>query len=70
MKCKMQDNLEFLQWVKKFWDVNFAGDSYDAIARRGAGNEPNAAANRSTSTPVRRAMNNGGTFSNPQAFSI
>lgn len=62
MKCKMQDNLEFLQWLKKFWDRNFPGDVYDAVARRGAANEP-AAANRSTNTPVRRAMhNNGGTI--------
>ncbi|KAI1318640.1 hypothetical protein EDD11_006141 [Mortierella claussenii] len=56
MKCKMQDNLEFLQWIKKFWDRNFPGDTYDAVARRGAGNEP-AAANRSTSNPVRRTAN-------------
>ncbi|KAF9944848.1 hypothetical protein BGZ72_001910 [Mortierella alpina] len=60
MKCKMQDNLEFLQWLKKFWDRNFPGDHYDAVARRGASNEPMAAANRSTTAPVRRAMNNGG----------
>ncbi|KAF9907393.1 hypothetical protein EC991_010953 [Linnemannia zychae] len=60
MKCKMQDNLEFLQWIKKFWDRNFPGDHYDAVARRGASNEPLAAANRSTSSPARRAMNNNG----------
>ncbi|KAK3815912.1 MAG: EB1 domain-containing protein [Linnemannia elongata] len=60
MKCKMQDNLEFLQWIKKFWDRNFPGDHYDAAARRGAANEPLAAANRSTSSPARRAMNNNG----------
>ncbi|KAF9408965.1 hypothetical protein BGZ76_005770 [Entomortierella beljakovae] len=59
MKCKMQDNLEFLQWLKKFWNQNFPGDVYDAQARRGAGNEL-AAANRSSNTPVRRAVNNGG----------
>jgi RP/EB family microtubule-associated protein len=22
----MQDNLEFLQWMKKFWDANAPGD--------------------------------------------
>ncbi|KAK5095224.1 microtubule integrity protein mal3 [Lithohypha guttulata] len=37
-KCKMQDNLEFLQWTKRFWDANFPGHDYDAVARRkGAG---------------------------------
>lgn len=38
VKCKMQDNLEFLQWTKRFWDTNFPGGEYDAAARRkGAG---------------------------------
>ncbi|KAG0282896.1 hypothetical protein BGZ96_012728 [Linnemannia gamsii] len=60
MKCKMQDNLEFLQWIKKFWERNFPGDHYDAAARRGAANEPMAAANRSTSSPARRVRNNNG----------
>jgi microtubule-associated protein, RP/EB family len=34
MKCKFQDNLEFMQWVKRFWDANFPGGAYDALARR------------------------------------
>ncbi|KAK7740455.1 microtubule integrity protein mal3 [Cytospora paraplurivora] len=34
IKCKMQDNLEFLQWTKRFWDQYFPGDDYDALARR------------------------------------
>ncbi|KAI1088186.1 calponin homology domain-containing protein [Rostrohypoxylon terebratum] len=33
-KCKMQDNLEFLQWTKRFWDQYFPGGDYDAVARR------------------------------------
>ncbi|KAK9366643.1 calponin homology domain-containing protein [Lipomyces kononenkoae] len=33
-KCKFQDNLEFLQWVKKFWDQYYPGGDYDPIARR------------------------------------
>ncbi|KAG7113494.1 Microtubule integrity protein mal3 like [Verticillium longisporum] len=36
-KCKMQDNLEFLQWTKKFWDLNFPDHEYDAVARRKGG---------------------------------
>ncbi|KAF9281635.1 hypothetical protein BGZ68_006517 [Mortierella alpina] len=60
MKCKMQDNLEFLQWLKKFWDLNFPGVHYDAPARRAAGNEPLPAANRSTTASPRRPMNNNG----------
>ncbi|KAI0312250.1 calponin homology domain-containing protein [Amylostereum chailletii] len=34
VKCKMQDNLEFLQWIKRFWDQNYGGQAYDAAARR------------------------------------
>lgn len=34
IKCKMQDNLEFGQWIKKFWDANFPGTEYDAEGRR------------------------------------
>lgn len=29
-----RDNLEFLQWMKRFWDSNFGGQGYDAVARR------------------------------------
>ncbi|KAG2181943.1 hypothetical protein INT43_006868 [Umbelopsis isabellina] len=36
MKCRFQDNLEFMQWVKRFWDANFPGGAYDALARRKA----------------------------------
>jgi len=34
VKCKMQDNLEFLQWAKRYWDQNYPGGDYDALARR------------------------------------
>jgi RP/EB family microtubule-associated protein len=34
IKCKFQDNLEFLQWVKKYWDTYYPGGPYDALARR------------------------------------
>ncbi|KAI9439435.1 EB1 domain-containing protein [Russula earlei] len=34
VKCKMQDNLEFLQWMKRFWDTNYPGHQYDPVARR------------------------------------
>ncbi|CAD0050831.1 unnamed protein product [Aureobasidium pullulans] len=27
VKCKMQDNLEFLQWTKRFWDQHYPGSS-------------------------------------------
>eukprot|EP00033_Pygsuia_biforma_P001387 GCRY01001569.1.p1 GENE.GCRY01001569.1~~GCRY01001569.1.p1 ORF type:complete len:236 (+),score=27.98 GCRY01001569.1:167-874(+) len=36
VKGKYQDNLEFLQWMKRFHDINFGGDNedYDAASRR------------------------------------
>ena len=34
VKCKMQDNLDFLQWTKKFWDQYYPGGDYDAVGRR------------------------------------
>lgn len=36
----MQDNLEFLQWAKKFWDQHYPGGDYDAVARRKASGGP------------------------------
>ena len=33
----MQDNLEFLQWAKRYWDQHFPGGDYDALARRKGG---------------------------------
>ena len=35
-----RDNLEFLQWIKRFWDSNFGGDGYDAVIDRGEANSP------------------------------
>lgn len=57
MKCKMQDNLEFLQWLKKFWDANWDGTEYDAAGRAGGQivNQPPARA------PVRVAPGRGNT---------
>ncbi len=34
VKCRFQDNLEFMQWVKKYWDTFYPGGNYDAIGRR------------------------------------
>lgn len=34
MKGKFQDNFEFLQWFKKFFDANYDGHAYDPLAAR------------------------------------
>lgn len=36
----MQDNLEFLQWSKRYWDQYFPGGDYDAVARRRGSGAP------------------------------
>lgn len=35
IKAKFQDNFEFCQWFKKFFDANYGGHEYDAVAARG-----------------------------------
>eukprot|EP00274_Cyanoptyche_gloeocystis_P002484 CAMPEP_0196653450 /NCGR_PEP_ID=MMETSP1086-20130531/3074_1 /TAXON_ID=77921 /ORGANISM="Cyanoptyche gloeocystis , Strain SAG4.97" /LENGTH=361 /DNA_ID=CAMNT_0041984651 /DNA_START=54 /DNA_END=1139 /DNA_ORIENTATION=- len=46
IKAKYQDNLEFLQWMKRYFDLHHnAGVPYDAVERRsGALKKPSAAA--------------------------
>lgn len=35
IKGRFQDNFEFCQWFKKFFDANYAGNEYDALGMRG-----------------------------------
>ena len=37
--CRYQDNLEFCQWMKAYHGNKWSGEPYDAVAKRGAGNE-------------------------------
>lgn len=66
VKCKMQDNLEFLQWSKRFWDQYYPGGDYDAVARRkgaamtGAPGGGGAAAARAAGTGSAAARRVGG----------
>ena len=53
VRCKMQDNLEFLQWLKKWWDMNFPGGEYDAASRRkGLGGERTSLLSSPPSSPA------------------
>ncbi|KAI8420016.1 hypothetical protein MSG28_008612 [Choristoneura fumiferana] len=38
VKGRFQDNFEFLQWFKKFFDANYGGTEYDALAQLGKAN--------------------------------
>eukprot|EP00111_Clytia_hemisphaerica_P023667 TCONS_00069759-protein len=57
IKARFQDNFEFCQWFKKFFDANYAGQEYDALAIRGGlqpiadGKKPAAAGSRSMAAP-------------------
>jgi len=42
IKGLYQDNLEMLQWVKKFFDVNYKGEPYNAIEKRRTAQAPYA----------------------------
>lgn len=59
MKGRFQDNFEFLQWFKKFFDANYGGAAYDAVAQReglpmghGGSAAPRAAAAKKPVAPV------------------
>ncbi len=34
VKGRFQDNFEFIQWFKKFFDANYDGGEYDALTSR------------------------------------
>jgi len=34
VKGKYQDNLEFFQWIKRYFDLNYSGGEYNAVERR------------------------------------
>ncbi|KAG7826818.1 hypothetical protein KL942_005105 [Ogataea angusta] len=54
MKCRLQDNLEFLQWMSRLWSENKL-DDYDPTARRKAPLPPSTAG---TSSGSRRVFSN------------
>ncbi|KAF2834500.1 hypothetical protein M501DRAFT_589840 [Patellaria atrata CBS 101060] len=55
VKCKMQDNLEFLQFSKRYWDQYYPGGDYDAISRRKGSGAPPASAPRTSSGAASKA---------------
>ncbi|KAJ3190699.1 hypothetical protein HK101_008459 [Irineochytrium annulatum] len=60
-KCKMQDNLEFLQWTKKYWDQYYPGGVYDAVSRRkgeGVAAVPSRMPAKASAGAVKKASSN------------
>lgn len=61
MKGKFQDNFEFVQWFKKFFDANYDGKEYDPVeARQGqdAMPTPNSAMS-ALNKPPKKAFSQG-----------
>ena len=52
VKGRFQDNFEFVQWFKKFFDANYDGAEYDAVAARGG--EPLGGASGGLKKPMSR----------------
>jgi RP/EB family microtubule-associated protein len=61
LKCRMQDNLEFLQWAKRFWDQHYPGGEYDALGRRKGSGAPPAAQPRAGAASAGSARRSGST---------
>jgi len=54
IKGRFQDNFEFLQWFKKFFDANYQGGDYDPMAARGGLDVGPPAANASPANGASR----------------
>lgn len=58
MKGRFQDNFEFLQWFKKFFDANYDGREYNALEARGGAGLGAGAATSSGSLGSGNAISN------------
>ncbi|CEP10606.1 hypothetical protein [Parasitella parasitica] len=59
MKCKFQDNLEFVQWIKRYWEQNYQGGEYSAAQRRKGGGRSTAGAGAAAvGSTARKAISN------------
>lgn len=54
IKGKYQDNLEFTQWMKRYFDIHYNGQEYDAVARR-KGVAPKSTGSSNTTTTATTA---------------
>ena len=52
VKGRFQDNFEFVQWFKKFFDANYSGEEYDAVAARGGSTVVTGSKTAKTKKPV------------------
>ena len=57
IKCKYQDNLEFLQWFKKIFDTNGQARDYNPLQRRGETDPPEKKKEKDTKISVQNKEN-------------
>ncbi|XP_066273900.1 microtubule-associated protein RP/EB family member 3-like [Branchiostoma lanceolatum] len=61
VKGRFQDNFEFVQWFKKFFDANYGGQEYHAVSARGGvemvgkGGDSSARLGKPTKKPMAKA---------------
>ena len=55
VKGRFQDNFEFLQWFKRFFDANYQGQDYDAVAARGGSSVGTGSNGSSAAVPQPRS---------------
>lgn len=55
VKGRYQDNLEMMQWIKAYFDRNYAGQDYDPVARRKGVKLGAAPGSKPVSKPAARA---------------
>ena len=67
IKGRFQDNFEFLQWFKKFFDANYQGTDYDPVAARGGGTELNSGNGNAPTSRMPVASSNGNSATKPMA---
>lgn len=60
VKARFQDNFEFLQWFKKFFDSNYDGHTYNALEARG-----NIPMGSGTASPGSHLSSSSQSFGNP-----
>ena len=76
VKAKYQDNLEMMQWLKRYFDLNYNGEPYDAIGRRkgndlyliGSGNKPVKGGSTATGGAKKFSRPTGGAGAAPKKF--
>lgn len=60
VKGKFQDNFEFVQWFKKFFDANYDGKEYDPVeARQGQDAMPTPPTPSALNKPPKKTIGQG-----------